>query len=103
MAIAVADKKELSVSGNIIVRTLNDVDLASVAAATTAEQDLAVPGLAADEIVLSVTKPGAKAGIGIVNARVKEANKLAVTMVNATAAAVDDDEEDGWILTTLKL
>lgn len=64
------------------------INLASVAANTTAEQDYTVPGLRVGDFV-AVNKPSASAGLGIVNARVKAANTLSLTLVNATASPID--------------
>ena len=74
------------------------VDLASVAANTTAEQDLTDTGLLAGDIVLAVNKPTGSAGAGIVNTRVKAANTLSVTLVNATAAPIDVASETWWVV-----
>jgi hypothetical protein len=74
------------------------VDLASVGANTTAEQDVTVTGLLAGDIVLCVNKPTGSAGAGIVNARVKAADVLAVTLVNATAGAIDVASETWWVV-----
>ena len=60
---------------------------ASVAAATTAEQVFTVTGLATTDKVF-VNKPSLNAGVGIANARVSAVDTLAITYVNATAAAV---------------
>lgn len=78
------------------------VDLASVAANTTAEQDITVTGVEATDELLNVVKPAVQAGIGIVGARVKAANTIALTLVNATAAPVDDASEEGWKFILLK-
>lgn len=60
---------------------------ASVAAATSAEQTFTVNGLTtADKVV--VNGPSVTAGTGIVGARVSAANTLAITFMNATAAAL---------------
>lgn len=59
-----------------------------VAANTTAEQLLTVPGLKVGDIILSINKPTAQAGLGIVGARVSAANTLAVTFVNDTAGGL---------------
>ena len=67
-------------------------DPASVAAATSAEQTVTVNGLKVGDVVV-LSKPTATAGVGIVNCRVSAANTLAVTFVNATAAAVDPASE----------
>lgn len=81
--------------------TVDDVDLASVAANTTAEQDITVTGLTTADILIGVTLPAAIAGIGIVNARIKAANTLALTFVNSTASAVDAAEFDGLKVTVI--
>lgn len=59
----------------------------SVGANTTAEQDLTVPGLLVGDFV-SVVKPSAQAGLGIVNSRVKSTNTLSITYVNATVSPI---------------
>jgi hypothetical protein len=68
-------------------------DPASIAAATTAEQTVTVNGLRVGDYVMDVSKPTLTAGVGIVNCRVSAANTLAITWVNATAAAVDPASE----------
>lgn len=60
---------------------------ASVGANTTAEQTFTVTGLNAGDVV-TVNKPSAQAGLGIVNARVSSSNTLAITYVNATASPI---------------
>lgn len=68
-------------------------DPASVASATSAEQDITINGVMVGDIVVAINKPSATAGVGIVNARVKSANTVSVTYVNATAGAVDPASE----------
>lgn len=68
-------------------------DPASIAAATTAEQTVTIPGLRVGDVVTSVMKPTHTAGVALVHARVSAANTLAVVWVNATAAAVDPPSE----------
>lgn len=68
------------------------LDVASVAANTTAEQTFTVNGLKTTMAVF-VCKPSASAGLGVVNARVSAANTLAITFVNATAAPIDPAAE----------
>lgn len=60
---------------------------ASVAAATTAEQTVAVPGIRPGDYV-DVTAPGITAGIGVSQARATANNAVAVTFVNSTAGAL---------------
>lgn len=85
------------VSANFPIRvyTVTAVDLASVAAATTVEQDITVTGVTTSDVLLKVTKPTLSAGLGIAGARIKSADTVAITFVNSTAAtAVDVAAED---------
>lgn len=59
---------------------------AQVAATTSAEQTFTVPGLLPTDVVF-VNKPSLTANIGVGNCRVSAANTLAITFVNANAAA----------------
>jgi len=68
------------------------IDVASVAANTTAEQTFAIQGLTADMTVF-VNKPSVNAGLGICNARVSAPNTLALTFNNNTAGAIDPAAE----------
>lgn len=68
------------------------LDVASVAAITSAEQTFTVTGLTTDDRVF-VNKPTLTAGLGVVNARVSAADTLALTFMNATAAAIDPAAE----------
>jgi hypothetical protein len=85
----------------IRVYTVTALDLASVAANTTAEQDLTVTGVATTDVLVGVNKPTCSAGLGIAGARIKAADTIAVTFVNATAAPIDVAAET-WIFTTIK-
>lgn len=60
---------------------------ALVAANTSAEQTFTVSGLTTSDVV-TVNKPTAQAGLGIVGARVSAANTLAITFGNFTAAGI---------------
>lgn len=75
-----------------IVVYSQSLDVASVAANTTAEQTFTVTGLTTADKVF-VNKPSLSAGLGVVNARVSAADTLAITFVNATAAAIDPAAE----------
>lgn len=68
------------------------LDVASVAANTSAEQTFTVTGLAVGDVVF-VNKPDLSAGLVIGNARVSAANTLAVTFGNLTAAPIDPGAE----------
>jgi len=75
-----------------IVVYSQSLDVASVAANTTAEQTFTVTGLTTADKVF-VNKPSLSAGLGIVNARVSAADTLAITFVNATGTAIDPAAE----------
>jgi hypothetical protein len=68
------------------------IDVASVAANTSAEQTFTVTGLATTDKVF-VIKPSLSAGLVIGNARVSAANTLAVTFGNLTASPIDPAAE----------
>lgn len=79
----------------IILGNLQAVGVASVtlspaliAANTTAEQTFTVPGLRATDAILSVSKPTAQAGIGIVGYRVSAADTIGITFSNNTAGGL---------------
>lgn len=68
------------------------LDVASVAANTSAEQTFTVPGLDTSMVVM-VNKPDLDAGLVVGNARVSAADTLALTFGNSTAGAVDPASE----------
>lgn len=82
------------IMGNVLKLEVRDitVDLGNVTAATSAETDVTVDGLAVGDMVF-VNKPSLEAGIGIVNCRVKAADTLAITTMNATAGAINEASE----------
>jgi hypothetical protein len=80
---------------------LKAIDVASVAANTTAEQTFSVPGLDTGDSI-SVSKPSLSAGLGVVNARVSAADTLAITFINATAAPIDPASET-YKITVLRI
>lgn len=68
------------------------LDVASVSANTTAEQDFTISGLRVGDFV-GVCKPSLSAGLGVVNARVKAADTLSIQFVNATGGAINPSAE----------
>lgn len=70
---------------------------ASVAANTTAEQDMTVPGVAVGDVVY-VVKPTLSAGLGIVNCRAKSANTVAITFSNNTGSPIDAGSESYLVM-----
>ena len=75
--------------GNLVGEWVLSVTLSpsSVAANTTAEETFAVLGLKMGDLV-SVNKPTAQAGLGIVGTRVSAINTLAITFSNNTASPI---------------
>lgn len=68
------------------------LDVASVAANTSAEQTFTVTGLTTADKVF-VNKPSVSAGLGVVNARVSAADTLALTFMNNTGSSIDPAAE----------
>ena len=73
------------------------LDVASVAANTTAEQTFTVTGLTTADKVF-VNKPSVSAGLGVCNARVSATNTLALTFNNNTGGAIDPAAETYQII-----
>lgn len=74
---------------------------ALVAANTTAEQTFTVNGLVVGDVV-TVNKPTAQAGLGIVGARVSAANTLAITFSNNTAAGITPTAAETYIVGVIR-
>ncbi len=89
--------------GNTQLNMLLAVTLspASVANATAAEQTFTVQGLQANDLV-TVNKPTAQAGLGIVGSRVSAANTLAITFMNATAATITPTASQVYLLNVVR-
>ena len=73
------------------------LNVASVAANTTAEQAFALPGLRVGDLV-QVTKPSPSAGLVVGTARVSAPDTLAVTFGNLTGGAIDPAAETYTVL-----
>lgn len=69
---------------------------ASVAANTTAEQTVTIPGLKSGDSCLTVNKVTAQAGLGIVNQRVSANNTLAVQFSNNTGSPIVPTANDTY-------
>jgi hypothetical protein len=74
------------------------LDVDSLSANTTEEQDFTVTGLKVGDLVV-VNKPSHSTGAMIGNARVKAANTLSITFGNLTGSAIDPAAEtyDIWV------
>jgi len=70
---------------------------ASVANATSAEQTFAVTGLLTTDAI-TVNKPTAQAGLGIVGSRVSATDVLAITFGNFTAATITPTASEVYTL-----
>jgi len=89
----ITHKENLKMLYNDVTVYRPTLDVASVAANTTAEQDFTVTGVTAGDIVLAINKPALDAGLGIANYRVKSANTVSITFVNSTAGAINPAAE----------
>lgn len=80
-----------TIGGNVLAAGVLSVtiDLASVGAATSAEQTFSVPGLRTTDFVFVNVPSTLNNGLGIVGARVSAADTLALRVMNATAGALD--------------
>lgn len=76
---------------------------AQVGINTTAEQTFTVTGLEAGDMVLSVNKPTAQAGLGIVGWRVSAANTLAITFSNNTGTAITPTASEVYKIVAVKI
>lgn len=76
---------------------------AQVAINTTAEQTFTVTGLEVGDVILSVNKPTAQAGLGIVGYRVSAANTLAITFANVTGAAITPTASEVYKVVVAKI
>ena len=85
--------------GNVSQEYVLSVTLspAIVAANTSAEQTFTVTGLALSDAV-SVNKPTAQAGLGIVGARVSAANTLAITFGNFTGLGITPTASEAYLV-----
>jgi hypothetical protein len=89
--------------GNVQLNTMLQATLspASVANATAAEQTFSVKGLVVGDIV-TVQKPTAQAGLGIVGSRVSAKDVLAVTFINATSATITPTAAEVYLLQVVR-
>jgi hypothetical protein len=82
-------------------KTILDRDVvlspASVAANTTAEQLFTVAGARAGDIV-TVSKPSAQAGIGIVGARVSAPDQVGITFGNWTGGGITPTAAETYLI-----
>lgn len=72
-------------------------DWPAVAAATTDEVSLSVPGAQLGDFVI-VEKTSLKAGLGLCSARVSAVDTVKVTVVNSTAGSLNETSEDVRLL-----
>lgn len=82
----------LDIAGNIrnilAVQFGADKTWAEVATITSAEQTATLKGLRSDDLIISVTKPTAQAGLGVAGWRVSATDTIAITFDNPTASGI---------------
>lgn len=76
-----------TVAGAVIVQAVT-LSPTAVGPATCAEETFAVTNLGTADVILSVTKPTAQAGLGIAGARVASAGTIGINFVNPTAGTI---------------
>lgn len=91
-----------TVAGAVIVQGIT-ISPASVGAATCAEQTFAASLADANDLILSVTKPTAQAGLGIAGARITAAGTIGINFVNASAAPIVPTAAQVYQIAILKL
>lgn len=69
---------------------------AQVAINTSAEQTFSAIGVKVGDSVLTVNKPTAQAGLGIVGYRVSANDKIAITFANFTAGAITPTASESY-------
>ena len=74
---------------------------AAVAANTTAEEIFAVSYIRLDDIILSVNKPTAQAGLGIVGYRVSSEGNIAITFSNNTGSSITPTASESYLIATM--
>ena len=74
---------------------------AGVAANTTAEQTFEVPGVRLDDIVLSVNKPTAQVGLGIVGYRVSADATIGITFSNNTGSSITPTASEAYLVAVM--
>jgi hypothetical protein len=88
------------ITGNVQSMSVVNVTLspAIVNANTTAEQTFTVPGVLTTDDLVSVSKPTAQAGLGIVGWRVSAANTVGITFSNNTGAGITPTASQSYTL-----
>ncbi len=74
----------------------------AVSANTTAEQTFTCNGLLSTDIVLTVNKPTAQAGLGVVGWRVSAANTVAITFSNNTGSPITPTASQNYIVVFMR-
>lgn len=91
-------------SGNVQNEWVLAVTLSPVAVAnaTSAEQTFTLTGANLGDMV-TVSKPTAQAGLGIVNSRVSAAGVLAITFMNTTAATITPTASEVYLINVARV
>ncbi len=75
---------------------------AQVSANPTAEQTFTVNGVQANDVVLSINKPTAQAGLGIVGWRVSAANTVGITFSNNTGGGITPTASQAYKIVVIR-
>ena len=74
-----------------------------VAANTSAEQTFTATGLETRDKILTINKPTAQAGLGIVGMRVSAADTVAITFMNTSAAGITPTASETYDVVALRV
>lgn len=93
-----------TIMGNTLALGVAEITItpASVAAATTAEQNFRLPGIRLRDTIVGVSKATFQAGIGMGNWRVVADDTIGITFINATAGAVTPTANEVYKVTWLR-
>lgn len=81
---------------------LSAAGMASVGAATTAEQTITEAGILANDIPIGASKPSLQAGLGLLTGRVSAAATYKATFVNASAGAISPTTAETYGVTVFR-
>jgi hypothetical protein len=70
--------------------------------ASSVEQTFTVNGLKTTDMIVSVSKPTAQTGLGIVGWRVSAANTLAITFMNATGSSIQPTASEKYLVFAIR-
>jgi hypothetical protein len=87
---------------NMLINYTASLSPAIVAANTTAEQTFTVSGVTTSDTCISVVKPTAQAGLGIVGWRITATDTIGIVFSNNTGSGITPTATQTYIFTVLK-